>query len=41
MRLPNLFNINDQSILATASITITDQTDAATLVGGIYFGHLY
>ena len=35
MRLPNLFNINDQSILATASITITDQTDAATLLGGI------
>lgn len=35
MVLANIFNINDKSILATASITITDQTDAATLAGGI------
>ena len=35
MILPNLFNINDKSILATASITITDQTDVANLIGGI------
>ena len=33
--MANLFNINDKNILATASITITDQTDAATLAGGI------
>lgn len=33
--MANIFNINDKSILATASITITDQTDAATLAGGI------
>ena len=33
--MPNIFNINDKNILATASITITDQTDAATLAGGI------
>ena len=33
--MANLFNINDKHILATASITITDQTDAATLAGGI------
>lgn len=33
--MANIFNINDRSILATASITITDQTDAATLAGGI------
>lgn len=35
MVLANIFNINDKNILATASITITDQTDAATLAGGI------
>ena len=33
--MANLFNIKDKNILATASITITDQTDAATLAGGI------
>lgn len=33
--MANLFNIKDKSILATASITITDQTDAANLAGGI------
>lgn len=33
--MSNIFNINDKNILATASITITDQTDAATLAGGI------
>ena len=33
--MANIFNINDKNILATASITITDQTDAATLAGGI------
>ena len=33
--MANIFNINDRSILATASITITDQTDAATLAGGL------
>ena len=31
----NLFNINSKSILATASITITDQSDAANLAGNI------
>ena len=33
--MANIFNINDKSILATASITITDQTDASDLGGGI------
>ena len=33
--MANIFSINDKSILATASITITDQTDAANLAGGI------
>ena len=33
--MANIFNINDKNILATASITITDQTDAAKLAGGI------
>ena len=33
--MANIFNINSKSILATASITITDQTDAASLAGGI------
>ena len=33
--MANIFNIKDKNILATASITITDQTDAATLAGGI------
>lgn len=33
--MANIFNLNDKSILATASITITDQTDAANLAGGI------
>jgi hypothetical protein len=33
--MANIFNINNKNILATASITITDQTDAATLAGGI------
>ena len=33
--MANLFNISNKNILATASITITDQTDAATLAGGI------
>jgi hypothetical protein len=33
--MANIFNINDKNILATASITITDQTDAANLGGGL------
>jgi hypothetical protein len=33
--MANIFNINNKNILATASITITDQTDAAELAGGI------
>jgi hypothetical protein len=33
--LANIFNINNQTIKTTASITITDQTDVANLVGGL------
>lgn len=33
--MANIFNINNQTIKTTASITITDQTDVANLVGGL------
>ena len=33
--MANIFNINNQQIKTTASITITDQTDVANLIGGL------
>ena len=33
--MANIFNINNQTIKTTASITITDQTDVANLIGGL------
>lgn len=33
--MANIFNINNQAIKTTASITITDQTDVADLTGGL------